>query len=447
MTDVWKSNARKFCEICKVWFADNRVSIEHHEGGQKHKAAIQAKLRELGKQSKQKEKERSDLQATLAMMESAASRSMGIDDSCPSAGVAGPMPKPKKYMDPRAHSASIAEMARQMAQRRREQELERGKGEHKSENEECDTESETVVKQCDPESETVWVEAKAENGALYYFHMYNGVTVWEKPQNYYTAEQYTMKLAMMENNSDAMAKNQVTEPNKLKSEPRRHWREEETSGINKMLKMWESPLSQDRRTVLEKRNAEVSSNMQDPNIRQSTINETQGSLSKESQIMKFDSETDAANFDGNECDDIPLPPSFEDPEQEKLTLNLAMKEEPLEESNCNQNDYLNTSEGSVGVKNEIEKKINTVGQKEALRSSPYGPWVPVEKVPDKPKVDWELSTEEQRGKRASESVLEPEDLITFGNKSAVIKRKKIDGPIEFRKRKTAIKTRRPIDDQ
>lgn len=40
----------------QVWFADNRVSIEHHENGQKHKAAIQAKLRELGKQSKAKEK-------------------------------------------------------------------------------------------------------------------------------------------------------------------------------------------------------------------------------------------------------------------------------------------------------------------------------------------------------------------------------------------------------
>lgn len=37
-----------------------------------------------------------------------------------SAGIVGPMPKPKKYMDPRAHSASIAEMARQMAQQRKE---------------------------------------------------------------------------------------------------------------------------------------------------------------------------------------------------------------------------------------------------------------------------------------------------------------------------------------
>ncbi|CAG9530296.1 unnamed protein product [Cercopithifilaria johnstoni] len=397
MTDVWKSNARKFCELCKVWFADNRVSIEHHEGGQKHKAAIQAKLRELGKQCKQKEKEQSDLQATLAMMESAASKSMRIADSCPSAGIVGPSPKPKKYMDPRAHGASIAEMARQMAQRKKEQELEQRKTEHKSENEKCD-----------PESETVWVEAKAENGALYYFHMYSGVTVWEKPQNYYTAEQYTMKLAVTGNNSDTMAKNQVTEPIKLKSD------------------------------------------MQDPSTCESTaINEARGNSSEESQIiMKFDPEMDATNFDVNECD-IPLPPPLENSKQEKLTLNLAMKEEQLEESNCNriiQDDYFNASGENIDVKNETGERVNAVKQKESLRSGPYGPWVPVENVPEKPKVDWEISTEEQRRKRASES-LAPEDLITFGDKSAAIKRKNINGPIEFRKRKTTIKTRQPIDDQ
>uniref|UniRef100_A0A8R1TQZ5 Matrin-type domain-containing protein n=1 Tax=Onchocerca volvulus TaxID=6282 RepID=A0A8R1TQZ5_ONCVO len=440
MTDVWKSNARKFCEICKVWFADNRVSIEHHEGGQKHKAAIQAKLRELGKQNKQKEKEQSDLKATLAMMESAASKCMGIGDSCPSAGIVGPMPKPKKYMDPRAHSASIAEMARQMAQRRKEQELERTKAEHKTESGECG-----------PEGETVWVEAKANNGTLYYFHMYSGVTVWERPENYYTAEQYAMKLAMMENNSDAMAKNQITEPNKLKSELRRHWRQQDTQGINKS----QSSFSQSKiaKKPPEKSNTEqISSNIQGPSTCQSiAINEIRETFSEEPQIMKFDPEIDATNFVVNECD-IPLPPSSQDSDQQKLALNLAMKEEISEGSSCSQtilDDYSSTGGEYVKVKNETENRVieKTVEENKSLRSGPYGPWVPVEKVPEKPKVDWELPTEGQGQKRASEPILAPEDLITFGDKSAVIKRKKIDGPIEFRKRKTMIKTRQPINDQ
>ncbi|VDN40722.1 unnamed protein product, partial [Gongylonema pulchrum] len=162
MTDVWKSNARKFCELCKVWFADNRVSIEHHENGQKHKAAVQAKIRELGKQNKQKEKAQSDLQATLSMMEAAACKSMAESTSTTPCAMIGPSPKSKTYMDPRAHSASVAAMAHQMALRRK-QKMEQRKTEPSAE----ETKSET-------DSETVWVEAKTETGVPYYFHMYSG---------------------------------------------------------------------------------------------------------------------------------------------------------------------------------------------------------------------------------------------------------------------------------
>lgn len=53
---LWKYCTSFFSRLFKVWFADNRVSIEHHEAGQKHKAAVQAKLRELAKQNKEKER-------------------------------------------------------------------------------------------------------------------------------------------------------------------------------------------------------------------------------------------------------------------------------------------------------------------------------------------------------------------------------------------------------
>lgn len=82
---------------------------------------------------------------------------------------------------------------------------------------------------------------------------------------------------------------------------------------------------------------------------------------------------------------------FQNSEQEKLTLNLAMKEEPLEESSCNQiikNDYSDAREESIGVKNETDKGVTEkiIVQRKPPRPSPYGPWVPVEKVPEKPKV-------------------------------------------------------------
>ncbi|VDN52171.1 unnamed protein product [Dracunculus medinensis] len=93
MTDVWKSNARKFCELCKVWFADNSVSIQHHEAGQKHKAAIQAKLREVGKQSN-----------ILSFK----------------GDIIGPSLKPKSYLDPRAHKASVVSMAKEISKQKSE---------------------------------------------------------------------------------------------------------------------------------------------------------------------------------------------------------------------------------------------------------------------------------------------------------------------------------------
>jgi len=77
MSEYWVSNAKKFCEICKTWIADNRISVENHEQGVKHKAMIQQRLREMSKRAKQKDAEQSNLNATLIAMEQAALASMG----------------------------------------------------------------------------------------------------------------------------------------------------------------------------------------------------------------------------------------------------------------------------------------------------------------------------------------------------------------------------------
>lgn len=36
---------RRWCEFCKVWMSDNKVGIEGHESGKKHKEAVQEKLK------------------------------------------------------------------------------------------------------------------------------------------------------------------------------------------------------------------------------------------------------------------------------------------------------------------------------------------------------------------------------------------------------------------
>lgn len=43
------------------------------------------------------------------------------------------------------------------------------------------------------------------------------MTVWDQPGNYYTAEQYAMKLAAMGDTSGAIIQSNVTEPNKIES--------------------------------------------------------------------------------------------------------------------------------------------------------------------------------------------------------------------------------------
>lgn len=40
MTEYWKSNPRKFCPQCKVWITDNKISVQFHESGKKHKENV-----------------------------------------------------------------------------------------------------------------------------------------------------------------------------------------------------------------------------------------------------------------------------------------------------------------------------------------------------------------------------------------------------------------------
>ncbi|VDK42449.1 unnamed protein product [Anisakis simplex] len=201
MTDVWKSNARKFCEICKVWFADNRVSIEHHESGRRHKDAIQAKLRELGRQRSLKEKQQNDLQRTLAAMESAAKKSMSSDSTdlpckwnqsersvgfelvlCLFQGApVGPALKPRTFMDPRAHGSSVAAMAVEMARRKREKEEVANlatKSQHWKDEDEDEQvllpKKEPSIEKTEHNEEIVWAETTTDEGVPYYFQIYTG---------------------------------------------------------------------------------------------------------------------------------------------------------------------------------------------------------------------------------------------------------------------------------
>ncbi|THD20918.1 WW domain-binding protein 4 [Fasciola hepatica] len=65
MTDYWKSNPRKFCDVCQCWMADNKISVQNHESGMRHKANVEKKMNELQRSSVNSVKEKQEFQKNL----------------------------------------------------------------------------------------------------------------------------------------------------------------------------------------------------------------------------------------------------------------------------------------------------------------------------------------------------------------------------------------------
>ncbi|KAH0946642.1 hypothetical protein HN011_006396 [Eciton burchellii] len=70
--DYWKSQSRKFCDFCKCWIADNKPSIDFHEGGKKHKENVSKRLKEIHKNSAKQMKQNKKFEHDIKKMENAA---------------------------------------------------------------------------------------------------------------------------------------------------------------------------------------------------------------------------------------------------------------------------------------------------------------------------------------------------------------------------------------
>lgn len=67
--DYWKSQGRKFCDFCKCWIADNKPSIDFHEGGKKHKENVSKRLKEIHKNSAKQAKQNKKIEDDIKRME------------------------------------------------------------------------------------------------------------------------------------------------------------------------------------------------------------------------------------------------------------------------------------------------------------------------------------------------------------------------------------------
>nr|CAB3267675.1 ZF(U1like)-1 Zn-finger (U1-like)-1 [Phallusia mammillata] len=72
MASYWKSQPRKYCDVCKCWIADNKASIDFHEKGKSHQEKKKKQLGRLRKQGQKQHAIDQKAQGYLKQMEKAA---------------------------------------------------------------------------------------------------------------------------------------------------------------------------------------------------------------------------------------------------------------------------------------------------------------------------------------------------------------------------------------
>ncbi|CAH0581252.1 unnamed protein product [Chrysodeixis includens] len=157
MTEYWKSQARKYCEFCKCWFADNKVSISFHENGKRHKENVQKHISTLSKKSAKEFKQKEKIDDDIKKMEAAAMAAY-LKDVQNNADLT---------------SQSINEMINQSG------------GSNET----------TLVVATTPAKKAVWNEVKSEDGSSYFWNTVTNETSWDTPDEYVSiADQEKSKL-------------------------------------------------------------------------------------------------------------------------------------------------------------------------------------------------------------------------------------------------------------
>nr|XP_021203234.1 WW domain binding protein 4 isoform X2 [Bombyx mori] len=150
MTEYWKSQARKYCEFCKCWFADNKVSTSFHENGKKHKDKVQEHISKLSKKSAKDFKQKEKMDDEIKKMEAAAMTAY-IKDVQNNADLT---------------SQNINQMLG-------------GDGSNKSN-------PKIVASEIGTKSEPIWHEVKNQDGSSYYWNTITSETTWEQPDEYFS---------------------------------------------------------------------------------------------------------------------------------------------------------------------------------------------------------------------------------------------------------------------
>ena len=73
-TEYWVSQARHWCEYCRIFIGGSKQSIAFHENGKKHKEIVALSLKDMRRRGRERKKEQSELERELAQIERAANK-------------------------------------------------------------------------------------------------------------------------------------------------------------------------------------------------------------------------------------------------------------------------------------------------------------------------------------------------------------------------------------
>ncbi|VDM34704.1 unnamed protein product [Hydatigera taeniaeformis] len=167
MADYWKSNPKKYCDICKCWIQDNAISINNHESGQRHIGNVQKKLNELQRNANASSKGK--MREKISLINDMAFVGMVKDIE----------------RDPSLAKRYGVDLSDDQFSNMKEK-LKKIQGEKQSKARKFDKNNPTAsVAPVPVVSKPItyeWKEVKTTDGRMYYWNKKTGVTQWERPR-------------------------------------------------------------------------------------------------------------------------------------------------------------------------------------------------------------------------------------------------------------------------
>ncbi|GIY29954.1 WW domain-binding protein 4 [Caerostris extrusa] len=181
---ILKSLPRKYCDICKCWFADNKASIEFHERGKRHQENAEKRINEIQKRGIKEFKKQKQLEDDMAKIERAALAAYRKDlennlEVIPNEN-ASKLASLSSFVEVPTNSNSTSKPKKQKEKKvtvKKEKAFEVSANEPTKE-----TLNNVTVKQEIVTETRKWYEAMSEEGYKYYWNTETSVTQWEPPE-------------------------------------------------------------------------------------------------------------------------------------------------------------------------------------------------------------------------------------------------------------------------